>query len=77
MSADKLELFHPDVVEAFASAWASIDGKLDEFGLDKNRHPEDYAHSGTYEGYMEEAQELLARASKRLPNMDLWERLSP
>lgn len=75
---DRTDFYHPDIVEAFAAAWASIDGKLEEFGLDKNRHSEDYAYSGTYDGYMIEADELLRRASKRMPaSMDLWELLSP
>lgn len=47
--------------EAVAEAWASIDGKLDEFkggrcGFDEKGH---------YEGYLSEASELLARVEKR------------
>lgn len=47
--------------EAVAEAWASIDGKLDEFkggrcGFDQKGH---------YEGYLSEAAELLARVEKR------------
>lgn len=72
------DFYHPDVVEAFAAAWASIDGKLFLFNDDKTLRPNDPTYSGHYEGYMAEADELLRRAAKRLPaGMNLWELLSP
>lgn len=77
MSESRTDIHHPEVVEAFASAWASIDGKLDAFQYDKDTHPEDYAYTGTYEGYMYEAAELLNRAGKRISSFDLFERLDP
>ncbi len=72
------ECYHPDVVEAFAAAWASIDGRLESFERDKReswtQHSED---TGTYEGYMAEANELLQRANKRIAAFDLFDRLDP
>ncbi len=75
--SERLDIFHPEVVEAFAAAWASIDGKLEKFEAEKAL-PKDYPQAqiaGHYDSYMFEAAELLSRAAKRLPNMDLWERL--
>lgn len=44
-----------------ARAWASIDGKLEEFDREC-RNPNIENDTGTYEGYMTEAVELVARA---------------
>lgn len=44
-------------VEALADAWASIDGKLDEF---RNPGPD-----GHYDGYMIEAREMIHRLEAR------------
>lgn len=60
--------FSEEVVERFARAWASIDGRL--AGFDRERHkalpPEEEWDSedwtGHYIGYMAEARELLKRA---------------
>lgn len=77
---DITELYHPDVVEAFASAWASIDGKSAQFEAERrgDRGPGDPDYTGHFEGYMAEANELLQRASTRLEGkMSLWDRLTP
>lgn len=73
----RTDIHHPDIVEAFAAAWASIDGKLEEFEYDKAHHEEDHRYTGAYEGYMEEAAELLNRAGKRITAFDLFYRLDP
>lgn len=74
----RTDIHHPEVVEAFAEAWASIDGKLENFLRDKSeagkQHSED---TGIYEGYMYEAAELLNRAGKRIQSFDLFDRLDP
>lgn len=60
--------FSEEVVERFARAWASIDGRLAEFDRERNRPlpPEEEWDSedwtGHYIGYMAEARELLERA---------------
>ena len=48
-------------VEDMARAWASIDGKRDQF--DANKDAEDYG-DGHYEGYLTETEEMLKRAVK-------------
>ncbi len=50
--------------EALADAWASIDGKLKEFRLDKAR-PDIDPMAGWYEGRMEDAKELRLRLRAR------------
>ena len=54
-------------VEAVAEAWASIDGKLEQFRAEKAMQPDDpmRVRSGCYEGYMIEAEELLKRVRAR------------
>jgi hypothetical protein len=76
---DVTECYHPTVVEAFAEAWASIDGKLDAFNREKGGaiHYNDPTYTGHYEGYMAEANELLGRAGKRIEAFDLFTRLDP
>lgn len=69
----KLDCHHPEIVEAFASAWASIDGKSAHFEQGKSGYDE----GGYYEGYMAEAAELLNRAGKRITAFDLFDRLDP
>lgn len=75
---ERTDFYHHDVVEAFAAAWASIDGKLELFNETKTMPQDHPFNGGQYDGYMAEADELLRRASARLPaGMDLWELLSP
>lgn len=71
------EIYHPEVVEAFAEAWASIDGKLDRFRAEKGIDLMAEGNTGTYEGFMTEANELLQRANQRINSFDLFDRLSP
>lgn len=65
---DPLLTFSEAVVERFARAWASIDGRLVEFDRERNKAlpPEEERESeewtGHYIGYMAEARELLERA---------------
>ena len=48
-------------VEDIARAWASIDGRRDEF--DRGKVDRDYeCEAGHYEGYISEAEEMLRRA---------------
>lgn len=60
--------FSEEVVERFARAWASIDGRLEDFDRERNKAlpPEEAWGSeewtGHYIGYMAEARELLERA---------------
>ena len=68
------DIYSHEVVRAFASAWASIDGKSEEFEREADGslpydHPQ---YTGHYEGYMTEANELLQRAGKRITSFDLW-----
>jgi hypothetical protein len=72
---DETLIFSQETVEAFASAWASIDGKLDAFNRERGAgvSRDDPTYTGHYEGYMAEAQELLFRAHERmLPKFNLW-----
>lgn len=76
---EQTDIHHPEIVEAFAAAWASIDGKLAAFEREANGsipqgHPQ---YTGHYDGYMYEAAELLSRAGKRIKSFDLFDRLSP
>jgi hypothetical protein len=48
-------------VEAFARAWASMDGRLSDFIACK-QDPEREKVEGRYEGYMADAEELIRRA---------------
>ncbi len=56
-------------VEAFARAWASMDGKLDRFIACKEDASIE-AEEGRYGGYMHEAEELISRARKYLATSD-------
>lgn len=56
-----MDKFSKEIVEAFARAWASIDGKGERFDECKE-NPEAEEHYGYYEGYMADARELLKRA---------------
>lgn len=56
--------FDPIAIEAVASAWASIDGKLDQFYAGKGK-PLEQEPGGHYSGYMAEAEEMLKRLLKR------------
>ncbi len=56
-------------VEAFARAWASMDGKLDRFiACKEDASLED--REGHYGGYMHEAEELISRAREYLATSD-------
>lgn len=50
-----------NAIEAVAEAWASIDGKLDEFKGGKCGFDE----KGHFDGYMSEASELISRIGRR------------
>lgn len=66
--------FSEEIIEAFAEAWASIDGKLGLFleGKKNSSVVDEYGHYG---GYLAEAEELLIRAKIRIKSIDLEERL--
>jgi hypothetical protein len=49
-------------VEDLARAWASIDGKFDFFDAEKGMSIDECTH-GHYLGYVEEAEEILKRAT--------------
>jgi hypothetical protein len=49
-------------VEDMARAWASIDGKRDEFDIGRES-PDIEAGGGHYAGYLSEAEEMLKRAT--------------
>ena len=57
------------IIERFARAWASIDGKVDTFDRERGKpipHMDDMKEegwTGHYVGYMAEAEELLKRAN--------------
>ncbi len=54
--------------EALAEAWASIDGKLDAFRRERDDRTLDWdspGFTGHYEGYMEEAAEMIKRLRAR------------
>lgn len=51
-------------VEALASAWASIDGKLDQF-LRGRKAKSETAYGGYYGGYISDAEELQRRLKAR------------
>lgn len=55
--------FSDVIVERFARAWASIDGKADRFDQERGRSYLEEDNTGTFEGYMIEALELLRRAN--------------
>jgi len=76
---NRADCYPPEVVEAFAAAWASIDGKLDAFLREKGGaiHHDNPTYTGHYEGYMAEANELLRRAGKRIASFDLFYALQP
>lgn len=61
---EDMSKFDPAMIEALASAWASIDGKLDKFFAGKGK-PIDEQPGGHYEGYIAEAEEMAARLLKR------------
>lgn len=56
--------FDAAMIEALASAWASIDGKLDKFYAGKGQPFEDQP-GGHYDGYIAEAEEIASRLLKR------------
>lgn len=56
-----------DAIEAVAEAWASIDGKGDDFRRERDEKISitDPTYTGHYEGYLEEARELIRRIEQR------------
>jgi len=57
--------FNPIVIEALADAWASIDGKMEEFRAGKEAASIEAEPGGYYSGYMSDADELAKRLLKR------------
>lgn len=53
-----------NAIEAVAEAWASIDGKLEEYRRGK-RSADICAYGGHYAGYTAEAREMIARMEAR------------
>jgi phosphoserine phosphatase len=53
-----------DAVEAVAEAWASMDGKLEEFQKGKTADSIE-SFGGHYAGYMSDADELVDRIKER------------
>lgn len=56
--------FEPAAIEAFADAWASIDGRLDAFREGKGK-PWEEQRGGRYDGYMADAESMLERLLTR------------
>ncbi len=58
---------YPEEVVALAESWASIDGKLELFQKERDSdNPRSYRHTpGTYDGYCEDALEMMRRLLKR------------
>lgn len=58
--------FHSHSVEMLAEAWASMDGLIRQFRYERDgkRHP-DAEYTGTYEGYIAEAEEMVRRLNNR------------
>jgi len=50
-------------IEDFARAWASIDGKRDQFDAGKGRSLSEDGNDGHYAGYLAEAEEMFRRAA--------------
>lgn len=61
----KLDPLAVEAVEAVADAWASIDGKLDEFRAGKSAVSIEAEPGGYYSGYMSDAEELVRRLLTR------------
>jgi hypothetical protein len=57
--------FDPETMEALADAWASIDGKGDQFRAGKGAASFEDEPGGHYSGYMAEAQEMMLRLLRR------------
>jgi hypothetical protein len=53
---------YQEFIESVARAWASMDGKAEQFDAGKVGFVEDVNAGGHYMGYKEEAKELLKRA---------------
>jgi|GEM_PF-6640958 hypothetical protein len=60
------EMRSEEMIERVARAWATMDGKADLFdrekGLPISEHIDDPTFTGAYEGYMEDARELMRRS---------------
>jgi len=62
------------VLDAIAESWASIDGRLEEYRMGRAGKTVTADRGGFHEGYLTEAEELLARAEARgVPVGKLWE----
>lgn len=57
--------FDPDAIEALADAWASIDGKVEEFRAGKRAASLEQEPGGHYSGYLEDATEMMTRLLAR------------
>jgi hypothetical protein len=57
--------FDAAAIEALADAWASIDGKVDEFRAGKGAKSIEDEPGGHYSGYMAESLEIMKRLLKR------------
>lgn len=58
--------FHPEsAIEALADAWASIDGKLDEFRAGKGATRYEDEPGMHYSGYIEDAKGMAKRLEAR------------
>ncbi|MGE8128912.1 hypothetical protein ACQKQD_18225 [Methylobacterium sp. NPDC080182] len=57
----------PKAIDAVAEAWASIDGKLDEYRRERDEDVglTDEGCTGHFEGYQAEADELIRRIEAR------------
>lgn len=62
-----MERDNSNCIEALAEAMASMEGKLDVFGLEKNGaiSEDDPGYQGSYEGYLAEAREMMNRLESR------------
>jgi hypothetical protein len=60
-----MTLFDPEAIEALADAWASIDGKIEQFRAGKGAPSLEDEQGGHYSGYMAEAQEMMERLLRR------------
>jgi len=57
-------VYDEGAIEALADAWASVDGKVDDFRAGKTA-PSIEDFGGRYAGYMADASELMARLERR------------
>ena len=60
-----MSAFDPNIIEALADAWASVDGKAEKFRAGKGAASIEDEPGGYYSGYMSDASELAKRLLKR------------